>query len=64
MHTILDVPVSFFFDSLDEGAKAWSPDDIWLKNETLKFVRAYDRIGKPAARKRLFAMTKIMANLA
>ena len=60
---ILGVRVPYFFDGLDEGAKAWSPDDIMLKRETLEFVRAYYRIGKPAARKRLFAMTKIMANL-
>ncbi len=64
MSRILDVPVSFFFDGLDEGAEVSSLDDIWLKTETLKFVRAYYRIGDPAARERLFAMTKAMANLA
>ncbi len=61
---ILDVPVLYFFDGLDEGAIARPSDDILLKRETLELVRAYYRIGKPAARKRLFAMTKIMANLA
>ncbi len=60
---ILDVPALYFFDGLDEGAKAWSPDDILLKRETLELVRAYYRIDDPAARKRLFAMTKIMADL-
>ncbi len=48
MSRILYVPVSFFFDDLDEGAGAWSPDDILLKRETLEFVRAYYRIGDPA----------------
>ncbi len=61
---ILDVPVLFFFDGLDEGAEVSSPDDIWLKRETLELVRAYYRIGDPAARERLFAMTEAMANLA
>ncbi len=60
---ILDVPVSFFFDDLDEGASARSRGDILLKRETLEFVRAYFRIGNPAVRKRLFAMTEAMANL-
>jgi transcriptional regulator with XRE-family HTH domain len=64
MTRILDVPVSFFFDGLDEGASAWSPDDIWLNRETLNFVRAYYRIGDPAARKGVFVLTKAMANLA
>jgi transcriptional regulator with XRE-family HTH domain len=64
MTRILDVPVSFFFDGLVEGAKASSPDDIWLKRETLELVRAYYRIGDPAARKGLFKLTEAMANLA
>ena len=64
MTRILDVPVSFFFDGLDEGASAWSPDNILLKRETLEFVRAYYRIGNPAARKGLFKLTEAMANLA
>ena len=61
---ILGVPVSFFFDDLDEEAGARRPDDILIIRETTEFVRAYYRIGNPAARKRLFAMTEAMANLA
>ena len=64
MTRILDVPVSFFFDGLVEGASMWSPDDILVKRETLEFVRAYYRIGDPAARKHLFELIKAMANLA
>ncbi len=64
MTRILDVPVSFFFDGLVEGASVWSPDDIWLKRETLEFVRAYYRIGDPAARQCLFDLTEAMSNLA
>ncbi len=63
MSHILDVSVSYFFDDLDEGASAWSPDDIMLKRETLELVRAYYRIGGPAVRKRLFELTKAMADL-
>ena len=61
---ILDVPVLYFFDGLDEGAEVSSPDDIWLKTETLKFVRAYYRIGDPAAREGLRKLVQAMANLA
>ena len=64
MTRILEVPVSFFFDGLVEGASMWSPDDILVKRETLEFVRAYYRIGDPAARKHLFELIKAMANLA
>ncbi len=63
MSHILDVPVSFFFDDLDEGAGVRSPDDILLKPETLEFVRAYYRISDPAVRRRLFKLTEAMANL-
>ncbi len=64
MSRILDVPVSFFFDGLDEGASAWLPDNIVVKRETLEFVGAYYSIGDPVARKHLFSLTKAMANLA
>ena len=70
---ILDVPVSFFFDDmppLDEGAvpglregspPPYEPDPM-AKRETLELVRAYYRISDPAARKRLFELTKAIAN--
>ena len=64
MTRIMDVPVSFFFDGLDEVASAWLPDNIVVKRETLEFVRAYYRIGDPAARKGLSDLIKAMANLA
>ncbi len=60
---ILDVPISFFFDELDDE-KTWSPDDILPKRKTLELVRAYYRIRDPAARKHLRKMTQAMANLA
>lgn len=38
-----------------------SPDNVMLKTETLKFVRAYNRIRDPKVREALNAMTKAMA---
>ena len=61
---ILDVPVSYFFEGLNEGAKAWSSDDTSPERETLEFVRAYYRITDPRSRKRLFELVKAMAKLA
>ena len=70
---ILDVPVSFFFDDmppleegavpgLREGSPAPYEPDPMAKRETLELVRAYYRISDPAARKRLFELTKAIAN--
>ena len=61
---VLDVPMSYFFEGLDEGAKAWSPDDMLVKRETLELVRAYYRITDPKIRKRLFELVKAVAKLA
>ncbi len=58
------MPVSYFFEGLDEGAKAWSPDDMLLKRETLKLVRAYYHITDPEARKCLRDLAKAVAKLA
>ncbi len=48
---VLDVPVSYFFKGLDEGAKAWSSDDMLVGRETLELVRSYYRITDPTTRK-------------
>ena len=71
---ILDVPVSFFFDDMNERAKAGGirheaqglgdqpqaplEPDPLTRRETLELVRAYYRIGDPQVRKRLFELTK------
>ncbi len=71
---ILDVPVSFFFDDmppletgdapgLREGEPAPFEPDPMAKRETLELVRAYYRISDPAARKRLYQLTKAIANV-
>ena len=61
---VLDVPVSYFFEGLDEGAKAWSPDDMLVKRETLELVRAYYRITDPEIRKHLFELFQALAKFA
>ena len=61
---ILDVPVLFFFDEIDDEAGVWSPNDILLKRETLELVRAYYRITDPNARRCVYELTQAMANLA
>ena len=72
MTRILDVPVSFFFDDMPLQTDDAVPHPVssgvlggvMLKRETLEFVRAYYRIGDPAARKGLSNLIKAMANLA
>ena len=59
---ILDVPITFFFEGLKEGAKSWSPDDMLPKRETLEFVRAYYRITDPKVRHSLFELIQSMAD--
>jgi len=77
---VLDVPVSFFFDDMpadpdvinptdhaggfaEEKPGGFEPDPM-AKRETLELVRAYYRITDPQVRKRLFELTKSVANAA
>jgi transcriptional regulator with XRE-family HTH domain len=75
---ILDVPVSFFFDDMTDATKALSPSqmlnrnvseptpsevDPMTKRETLELVRAYYRITNPNVRKRIFELTKTLADV-
>ena len=74
---ILDVPVSFFFDDMPDNLrdaekqrvagfaeKVQAPlePDPMARRETLELVRAYYRIDEPSVRKRLFELTKSIAN--
>lgn len=74
---VLDVPVSFFFDDMSSDTAAKSPrrtvglaeqpvepfePDPMAKRETLELVRAYYRIKDPSVRKRVFELTKALAN--
>lgn len=67
--TILDVPVSFFFDGVEEridraAAGVAESDqtafesDQFSRRETLELVRAYYRITDPSVRKRVFELVK------
>jgi transcriptional regulator with XRE-family HTH domain len=74
---VLDVPVSFFFDDLaaaplapidgaatgvaEPATAAYEPDPL-MRRETLELVRAYYRIPDPQIRRRLFDLTKAIAN--
>ena len=70
---ILDVPPSYFFDSMPDNlidnnpthpsADGSSPGlrDPLTKRETLELVRAYYRVSDPAVRKRVFELVKSLA---
>ena len=75
---VLDVPVSYFFEEMSsdvtsaaearrigKAAEAPSPTyeaDPMMRRETLELVRAYYRIADPQIRRRLFDLTKAIAN--
>jgi transcriptional regulator with XRE-family HTH domain len=67
---VLDVPVSFFFEDMAalerprSRAREAPPQeerDPMTKRETLELVRAYNRIGDPTVRRRVFEMVKAVA---
>ena len=55
---ILDVPVGYFFEELEEGVTASSEVDVMVKRETLELTRAYNRIPDPKMRGTMRARTK------
>jgi transcriptional regulator with XRE-family HTH domain len=71
---VLDVPVSFFFDDMPNDLPAnrhqaptpaaEKESDPLAKRETLELVRAYYRISSPSVRRRMFELTKAVANTA
>ena len=73
---VLDVPVSFFFDDIkaetieasqaehtgrEPSGGSYEPDPM-MRRETLELVRAYYRIPDTQIRRRLFDLTKAIAN--
>ncbi len=69
---ILDVPVSFFFDGVEErlaregngvlkGEQEAYESDQLSRRETLELVRAYYRISDPAVRKKIFDLVKAVS---
>ncbi len=76
LSTVLDVPVSFFFDDMPpevagertgrpagmaEAKGAVYEADTLAKRETLELVRAYYRIKNDKVRKRIFELAKALA---
>lgn len=71
---VLDVPVSYFFEDMDEGMMAASPrhmvratedppqfeDGLMVQRETLELVRAYYRIRDPEVRKRVQELARVL----
>jgi len=75
---VLDLPVSYFFEELgsevasaaqarlgggveEAPSPAYDADPL-MRRETLELVRAYYRIADPQVRRRLFDLTKAIAN--
>jgi len=69
---ILDVPVSFFFDGVEErlgreeagvseGEQEPYESDQLSRRETLELVRAYYRILDPSVRKKIFDLVKAVS---
>lgn len=77
---VLDVPVSYFFEDMpgevvktrgdyaapeqDADLESLQAGDPMARRETLELVRAYYKIQDPKVRKRLFELTKSIANAA
>jgi transcriptional regulator with XRE-family HTH domain len=61
----LGVPVSYFFEGLDEGAKieAGLPGDLLADKEALELVRSYYAIPEQQ-RRRLFDLARVLSDAA
>ena len=72
---VLDCPVSYFFEEMEEEVKAASPRNLseqtyepskkelepMTKRETLELVRAYYKITDPQVRRRIYELAKSLA---
>lgn len=73
---VLDVPMGFFFEDMDDQTAAMSPRNVTVdvreldlgdeadpmtKRETLELVRAYYRIPDPSVRRRIYELAKSVA---
>lgn len=72
---VLDCPVSYFFEDMDDDVQASSPrnltertkapeykdTDPMTKRETLDLVRAYYKITNPKVRRRIYELAKSLA---
>ncbi len=71
---ILDIPVSFFYDDmpgdasphgpgLSEGDREPFDQEHFTQRETLKLIRAYYSIGNPEIRRRIYELTRSVAEI-
>jgi len=60
---LLDVPVSYFYEGMEEGKSAPSHDDMLTKRETLELVRAYYAISDREVRDKIRGLVKAAAKL-
>jgi transcriptional regulator with XRE-family HTH domain len=72
---VLDCPISYFFEEMEEDVKAASPRNLTerthepeqrdadpvIKRETLELVRAYYKITDPQVRRRIYELAKSLA---
>jgi len=65
----LQVPIGFFFDDLPDAMASGAPpvvatpnDDPMQWRETIELVRAFYRIQDPTARRRLYELTRSIAD--
>jgi transcriptional regulator with XRE-family HTH domain len=56
----LDVPVSFFFDGLEENAAASRDESVVADREAMELVRAYSAIPEQQRRK-LFDLARVLS---
>ncbi len=75
MSRVLDCPVSYFFDEMDDNTAGASPrnqagagdiempheDDPMVRRETLELVRAYYEIGDEHVRRRIYELARSLA---
>ncbi len=60
---LFGVSVSYFYEGMEEGKGAPSPDDVLTKRETLELVRAYYKITDPAVRDSIRRLVQAAAKL-
>ncbi len=60
---LLGVPVSYFYEGMEEGKGAPSQDEVLTKRETLELVRAYYAISNREVRDKIRGLVKATAKL-
>ena len=58
---LFGVPISYFYEGMEEGSSAPSRDEVLDKHETLELVKAYYAISDPVVRDSLRKLTQVFA---